>query len=302
MPLSDVRVEPAVLGHGRPSGAKEVGLGSSQGAVRASMKVKGVRGATQVEGVAYPTEVEGVAAGAQDPEDSGEAAQAPLGALLERAKPPALAQPDSASAPPGHCSLKRIFLGLLLVVLLVLAWTYSLKDNRHALLDRLSERKIASLRFASTYSPSSNFSRSSHSSPSSAYQHVLLLVSLFFPDGKNDHFAELFAAVGVNLQNPHFSEVHVLFELSSTSLLEHGSPACARLPELLQKAVADLTSEDLSKLRCVPVQRRPTYADFFNYANNKLRRQVVALANADVVFDESIGPMDYMCIYIYIYI
>jgi len=123
--------------------------------------------------------------------------------------------------------------------------------------------------------------------PSPPFQDVVLLVSLFHPTGPqmtNPHFRELFAATGVNLQNPHFSEVHVLFESPS--------PMCAALPGLLRKHVPDLKSGDLSKLRCVDIQKRPTYADLFGYANENLTQKVVALANTDIVFDETIGLVD----------
>jgi len=127
---------------------------------------------------------------------------------------------------------------------------------------------------------------SSPSSPSSPNT-VVLLVTLFHPGkdgGKNAHIGELFAATGVNLQNPHFSEVHVLFE--------HPSPMCSTLPDLLRGTVPDLTVEDLAKLTCVDTRKRPTYADLFAYANGSLKWKVVALANTDIVFDETIGLVD----------
>jgi len=125
---------------------------------------------------------------------------------------------------------------------------------------------------------------------------AVLLTSLFINDAllndqntfEKGHYRELLAAVGTNLMNPHFQEVHVL--------LEGGPGACARLPLLLLAAVgsrvAAASSPHLGKLNCTEEQGQPKYGDMFKFAHEHLQDRLVVLSNTDVVFDETLGHID----------
>lgn len=122
-----------------------------------------------------------------------------------------------------------------------------------------------------------------------APSNITLLTSLFKPSKtKNEHVKELFGALAVNLMNPHIYQVHVLLEAS-----EQG---CSDFPQM----VADNVPSDrgimddigLQKLRCAPVEKQPTYAEFFRYANDALAGRTVVLANTDIAFDETLGLLD----------
>lgn len=97
------------------------------------------------------------------------------------------------------------------------------------------------------------------------------------PSARMHEFA---AALAANLDLGAVRVVHVI--------LQGESGGCGRLSAL----VAEIAAASLHKLRCVFTQREPTYAQLFVHANASTAtdgHHPVALVNADVVFDESLG-------------
>ncbi|CAM9445349.1 unnamed protein product [Phaeothamnion confervicola] len=122
-----------------------------------------------------------------------------------------------------------------------------------------------------------------------------------------------------NLANPHIAAVHLLSEMGGAGLRDPGA-AVESATELsaveisaseslgsreateATAAVAAAAAEyelagdaalrqawETGRLRVVPLGRRMTFADAFRYADAHLASEVVAVANADIFFDESLG-------------
>jgi hypothetical protein len=89
----------------------------------------------------------------------------------------------------------------------------------------------------------------------------------------------------MNLQNEAIYDIHVITETDCGLLLNKFEEWAAKLGNttVIRKGLHD-------KLVCVPspTGRQPTYKEFFEYANVSLSGRLVLLANADIVFDESL--------------
>lgn len=110
---------------------------------------------------------------------------------------------------------------------------------------------------------------------------ITLLTSLFLRGETTSlHYDELMGALAVNMHNPYISNIHVLLEVQS-----NGDSECKQFHSLLEQA----SKSGSRKMVCAPVQKQPTYHDFFIYANTTLRNTNVLLANTDVVFDASLS-------------
>lgn len=92
---------------------------------------------------------------------------------------------------------------------------------------------------------------------------------------------EILAAIGENLAHTDIVGAHLLFEGTRNN-------TCADVPGLLSLVAPDV---DTAKLRCVDSPAEPMYKDLLDYANRELAGNVVALVNADTVFDESLHSM-----------
>jgi hypothetical protein len=79
---------------------------------------------------------------------------------------------------------------------------------------------------------------------------------------------EFLACLRRNVENQSLDEVYVLLEDGARPELDH------------------------AKLRLVDHGRRVTYADLFAYANEHLHGRLVAIANADIYFDEGLARLD----------
>lgn len=53
--------------------------------------------------------------------------------------------------------------------------------------------------------------------------------------------------------------------------------------------VPQITSE---KFHFVPIEKRCTYTDFFNFANKNLENEICILANSDIIFDNTLGYLN----------
>jgi len=107
-----------------------------------------------------------------------------------------------------------------------------------------------------------------------------LLISLYMPDQGHPHLKETYAAAATNVDNPLISSVHVL--------LEAPGHACSTLGSKLSEAVGREV-KGLSKMVCVMVTTQPTYGDLLRYARSNITTGTLLLANADIVFDETIA-------------
>jgi len=98
----------------------------------------------------------------------------------------------------------------------------------------------------------------------------------------------MLAASQANLGNPYITSVHVLLEAPGRS-----GGSCAALPAAMQSATGMVVSpSSFGKMTCRMWSRQPTYADLFRYANSSMSRAGnIVLANADVVFDETLRRM-----------
>lgn len=94
---------------------------------------------------------------------------------------------------------------------------------------------------------------------------ITLLVG-YYRDPVANRAQEMTTCLARNAENAHISEVHVFIE-------EAGA-----LPPV-----------DHPKIRVVPHGRRLLFADFFDWANRNLVGKTVAVANADIYFDDSLA-------------
>jgi len=119
---------------------------------------------------------------------------------------------------------------------------------------------------------------------------VHLLTSLVLRGRRQDHphVREMLAAFQANLRNRYVTSVHVLLETP-------GRPGglCAALPAAIQSVTGmGVSPSEFGKITCRVWSRQPTYADLFRYANSNMSRTGnIVLANADVVFDETLRRM-----------
>lgn len=108
-----------------------------------------------------------------------------------------------------------------------------------------------------------------------------LVTSIFLPEGHaHGHIKEIVAAFATNVENPHIASLHVLLESPSegcSDLLKRMANATGTPVRLIHKVV------------CTMVKKQPTYRDFFQYANERMRHHQVILTNADIVFDSTLA-------------
>jgi hypothetical protein len=118
---------------------------------------------------------------------------------------------------------------------------------------------------------------------------LTLLTSSFVPRWMNYHLHEIYSAIEMNIQNPAIYDVHIMTESDCGELLKTFEKWADRISN------TTVIRKDLHhKLRCVPSPTgvQPRYTDFFNYANNSLAGRLVVLANADIVFDETLRRIE----------
>jgi hypothetical protein len=94
------------------------------------------------------------------------------------------------------------------------------------------------------------------------------VLTSFYADPEATRHAELVDCLRRNLANTFVDEVHVLLEDGVRPELDGGM-----------------------KLRLVELRRRATYADLFAYANERLCGRRVAIANADIYFDDGLARL-----------
>eukprot|EP01065_Artemidia_motanka_P020023 TRINITY_DN23988_c0_g1_i1.p2 TRINITY_DN23988_c0_g1~~TRINITY_DN23988_c0_g1_i1.p2 ORF type:complete len:363 (+),score=92.94 TRINITY_DN23988_c0_g1_i1:76-1164(+) len=112
--------------------------------------------------------------------------------------------------------------------------------------------------------------------------------------GTPARFREALSVVCQNLANHHFKEVVTLHEGKGAN----GKPEAEA--GLLREALTEVFAMKripgaaalIAKLRVVAFSRQPAYLDLLEFADKHLPNRTVVLANADVVFDETLGLVD----------
>jgi len=101
---------------------------------------------------------------------------------------------------------------------------------------------------------------------------MILLVGHYreFVESRRGEYAE---CVRRNAANPCLDEIHVFIEDTS-------DPA---------EVLAEVAVEHRAKLRFVELRRRLLFVDLFRYASDQLAGVAVAIANADIFFDDTLG-------------
>lgn len=119
--------------------------------------------------------------------------------------------------------------------------------------------------------------------PRELQKHLVLVTSLWADRTVNvAHRHEILSAITINTSNKYISSVMVILDESND---QHN---CLHL----QEEVRTLTKNRVRhKIRCIDRQRsQPTYYEMFDYTLlPELRRSVVILANADIVFDQTLA-------------
>jgi len=119
----------------------------------------------------------------------------------------------------------------------------------------------------------------------------LRLVTTFYEGGLPErgscqHGSEVLAALAYNSLNCQIDFVHVLYETSTRK-------GCLRLKDEIRLRSAMQHGKCSAYVECTPLHSQPSYYDIFNFATS-FRGDVVVLANADMVFDESIRHLRFL--------
>jgi len=104
----------------------------------------------------------------------------------------------------------------------------------------------------------------------------MTLLCAFYLDADLARRGELLECLRRNEANPAFDEVHLWLE-------SPGDPA---------RMVAAYPILKSLKIRLIAYGQRVTYLDLFNYANRSLAGCPVAIANADIYFDDSVRELN----------
>ena len=104
--------------------------------------------------------------------------------------------------------------------------------------------------------------------PDAVDRDIILLTSLF-QIADPDRRAEFRKCIELNNQNPHINKVVVFFEgMDSLSDLQVQYPIFRH-----------------DKTQVIPIEHRPSFKFFFDYANDHFAGQLIVVANADIFFD-----------------
>jgi hypothetical protein len=104
---------------------------------------------------------------------------------------------------------------------------------------------------------------------------ALILLVGFYEDADANRRHEFLECLRRNIDNDHFDEIHVFVEER-------------RSTKELSKAYPLLTA---TKIRLVSHRRRVRYRALFEYANRRLPRRRVVIANADIFFDHTLEEL-----------
>jgi len=114
---------------------------------------------------------------------------------------------------------------------------------------------------------------------------VALITQYFRSKSDPAQQTDVDSALVKNLVNPHVSEVYLLTE-ERLDLAALGFPHGGKTGETVTQEAGGV--DRLGKLRQVVVGERLTFATALGFANDRLAGRTVALANADIYFDESL--------------
>jgi len=115
------------------------------------------------------------------------------------------------------------------------------------------------------------------------------------------HRLEIRAALLANILNPHFDQVVIFLdgvseEASCSHFLEEMMELSLQLGEVLDQQIFNIQADPFSRVTCVGVQgAQPSYYQMFqNTFHHKVTGDIVVLANADQVFDDTISLTRYL--------
>ena len=103
----------------------------------------------------------------------------------------------------------------------------------------------------------------------------LVLMQGFYRDPAPARMKELTRCLEHNANNEHITEMYVLAEDADAATARQQHPVLLH-----------------PKIRVVEHGRRATFSDFFGWANQHLAGKVVAVANADIYFDDSVALLN----------
>lgn len=101
------------------------------------------------------------------------------------------------------------------------------------------------------------------------------LLTTLYHEAHPERARELIECLQRNGANPAIDQIHVFYD----SAADQGS-------SVVRQAVARAGATVRE------IRGRPTYADFFRYANEQLAGQIVVLANADIHFNQTLALLD----------
>lgn len=110
-----------------------------------------------------------------------------------------------------------------------------------------------------------------------------LFNTFWLPDKTITHQQEVELAFLLNVANKDIHTIYFAFERP------HGDMGCEHLLRHLAELVRAKAVQDSAQIRCSAYAKQPTYLDMFHLALAQVpSRDVAIIANADMVFDESI--------------
>lgn len=114
----------------------------------------------------------------------------------------------------------------------------------------------------------------------------LVLMTQYYISNNEKRQSELNQVLTLNIANPSISKVVLFIE---EDFIE-GDRGCKNLAECQYFNFTNILGHvsGLSKIEQVPYGRRLTFSDAFAYTNSNLVGKTVAIANADIYFDESL--------------
>jgi hypothetical protein len=95
------------------------------------------------------------------------------------------------------------------------------------------------------------------------------LITSLFNEKRADRMSEYLECLRRNLANDLIEKVVVFFEGDPSTVVNSSK-----------------------KLSIVPIKDRPTYFDFFDYANRNLKNEIIIISNSDMYYDDSLRLLE----------
>jgi SAM-dependent methyltransferase len=102
--------------------------------------------------------------------------------------------------------------------------------------------------------------------------HAMELITTFYPESSSERLGEYYHCLSKNLAHPLILNIHILYE---------------NQPKKLDPIFSH------PKIKIIPINTRPSFAQIFKYANQFLVGKKTILANTDIFFDNSLFKLNY---------